>query len=179
MSDRPSEQRSVAALGEQLVQLQRSFHALRQQQTAGRATSAQGVEWAAYGLLFHLVARGPQRSSALAEAACVDPSTVSRQVAQLVKAELVERQSDPDDGRASILVATDRGRVAYQVKLEHRERLFAEVLDGWTDADVATLTELLTRLNESFAHYRATPIDASSSSDAVATTSENDLEETA
>jgi DNA-binding MarR family transcriptional regulator len=175
-----TEQRSVAALGEQVLLLQRSLHALRQQQTAGSATSSQGVEWAAYGLLFQLVARGPQRSSALADAACVDPSTVSRQVAQLVKADLVERQSDPDDGRASILVATERGRAAYQAKLEHRERLFADVLDGWSDVDVATLTALLTRLNESFAQFRATPIEtAGDSTESAATTSEHDLEETA
>ena len=41
---------------------------------------------------------------------CADPSTVSRQVASLVKAGLVERQADPDDGRASILVPTELGR---------------------------------------------------------------------
>lgn len=178
MTAASSQQRSVAALGEQLILLQRSLHALRQQQTAGRATSAQGVEWAAYGLLFHLVARGPQRSSALAEAACVDPSTVSRQVAQLVKADLVERRSDPDDGRASILVATERGRAAYRAKVEHRERFFAELLDGWSDGEVAALTTLLTRLNESITQHRAAPVDAAPPG-TTPTTSEHDHEETA
>ena len=81
---------------------------MRQQLAASRSTSGDGVEWAAYGLLFQLVNDGPRRSSALAETACVDPSTVSRQVAQLVKAGLVERQSDPEDGRASLLVATEQ-----------------------------------------------------------------------
>ena len=74
---------SVGALGEQVVRLQRALGSMRQQLVTGRSTSGEGVEWAAYGLLFQLANDGPRRSSALAEAACVDPSTVSRQVAQL------------------------------------------------------------------------------------------------
>jgi DNA-binding MarR family transcriptional regulator len=146
---------SVGALSEQVLRIQRAFAAMRQQLTASGSTSGDGVEWAAYGLLFQLVKDGPQRSSALAETACVDPSTVSRQVAQLVKAGLVERQSDPEDGRASLLVATDAGRAVYQAKQEHRERMFARVLDGWSTADVEALTTLLARLNDSFAEQRS------------------------
>ena len=102
---------SVAPLSEQVLRTAACLqHRCASSSTANRRTSGDGVEWAAYGLLFQLVNDGPQRSSALAETACVDPSTVSRQVAQLVKAGLVERQSDPEDGRASLLVATERGR---------------------------------------------------------------------
>ena len=43
---------------------------------------------------------------ALAAAVHSDPSTVSRQVAALVRAGLIERQADPEDGRASVLVPT-------------------------------------------------------------------------
>jgi DNA-binding MarR family transcriptional regulator len=152
-------QESIGALGEQVIRLQRAFAGMRQQLSATGATSGDGVEWAAYGLLFQLVNDGPRRSSALAERACVDPSTVSRQVAQLVKAGLVERQSDPEDGRASLLVATDRGRAAYAAKQEHRQRMFARVLDGWVDADVAALTALLTRFNDSFVEQRTSLTD--------------------
>ena len=145
---------TVAALGEQVARMHRSFTTMRQQMTANRATSIDGVEWAAYGLLFRLVDNGPMRSSALAEVVCVDPSTVSRQVAQLVKAGLVERRSDPEDGRASLLVATDRGRTAYATKREQRQQMFAQVLAGWSAGDLATLTELLTRFNDTIAEGR-------------------------
>jgi DNA-binding MarR family transcriptional regulator len=148
---------TTAALGEQVLRLHRAFNGMRQQLVAKSPTSGDGVEWAAYGLLFQLVGTGPQRSSTLAETACVDPSTVSRQVAQLVKAGLVERQSDPEDGRASLLVATAAGRAVYQAKQEHRERMFARVLDGWSTADVEALTSLLTRLNDSITEQRSTP----------------------
>jgi DNA-binding MarR family transcriptional regulator len=146
---------TAAALGEQVLRLHRAFNGMRQQLVGKSPTSGDGVEWAAYGLLFQLVGTGPQRSSTLAETVCVDPSTVSRQVAQLVKAGLAERQSDPEDGRASLLVATEAGRAVYQAKQEHRERMFARVLDGWSPADVETLTALLTRLNDSFTEQRS------------------------
>jgi DNA-binding MarR family transcriptional regulator len=133
---------SVGALSEQVLRIQRAFAAMRQQLTASGSTSGDGVEWAAYGLLFQLVKDGPQRSSALAETACVDPSTVSRQVAQLVKAGLVERQSDPGDGRAALLVSTDRGRAAYA-----------------SADDVDALTALLTRFNDSFVEQRTSLTD--------------------
>jgi DNA-binding MarR family transcriptional regulator len=147
---------TTAALGEQVLRLHRAFNGMRQQLVGKSPTSGEGVEWAAYGLLFQLVGAGPQRSSTLAETACVDPSTVSRQVAQLVNAGLVERQSDPEDGRASLLVATTAGRAVYQAKQEHREQMFARVLDGWSSADVEALTTLLTRLNDSFTEQRST-----------------------
>jgi DNA-binding MarR family transcriptional regulator len=147
---------TVAALSEQVMRLHRAFNTMRQQLTATNATSGEGVEWAAYGLLFQLVTDGPRRGSALAEAACVDPSTVSRQVAQLVKAGLVARQSDPEDGRASLLVATERGRAAYSQKREHRLRMFAHLLESWPEADVVALTDLLSRFNDSFVEQRAT-----------------------
>src|SRR4051794_25994187 len=48
-------------------------------------------------LLAKLVHLGPRRSGELAAELCADPSTVSRQVATLVKQGLVERQADPED----------------------------------------------------------------------------------
>src|ERR1700709_2706144 len=64
-----------------------------------------GVERAAFILLVPLVKDGPRRLSTLADAVHSDVSTVSRQVAQLVKLGLVVRQPDPSDGRASLLPA--------------------------------------------------------------------------
>ena len=68
-----------------------------------------GVERAADVPPARLVIDGPHRSNALAEAAHSDPSTVSRQVAALVRIGYVERRPDPADGRACLLAATDEG----------------------------------------------------------------------
>ena len=143
----------VDALGEQVVRLTRNSHAMRAQMTA-RGQDA--VEWAAYGLLFQLAHDGPRRSSALAESACVDPSTVSRQVGQLVTAGLVERQADPEDGRATLLAATPAGHEVYAAKLERRREMFSRLVHDWSAQDIETFTDLLRRLNDSVADLRPT-----------------------
>jgi len=68
-----------------------------------------GPDRSAMLLLFPLM-DGPQRPGALAELSHADPSTISRQVAELVRRELVRREPDPSDGRASLLAITDAGR---------------------------------------------------------------------
>lgn len=147
----PVDAAAVTALSEAMVRLTRAGHALRTQLAAH---DPDGIEWAAYALLQHLVTDGPQRASALAEAACVDPSTVSRQVGELVAAGLVERRPDPADGRAVLLVATPAGEHVAAARRERRARTFARVVDGWSERDVRTLTRLLERFNDDFAAVR-------------------------
>src|SRR5687767_2537569 len=48
----------------------------------------------------------------LAVRCALDPSTVSRAVAALVRSRLVARTADPRDGRASVLTVTPDGRHA-------------------------------------------------------------------
>jgi len=97
-------------------------------------------------LLFPLM-EGPQRPGALAELSHADPSTISRQVAELVRRELVRREPDPSDGRASLLAITDAGRgVCERVRTLRRELLAAAVA-GWTDAELDTFAGLLSRFN--------------------------------
>ena len=59
-----------------------------------------GADFSAMMLLFPLRHHGPMRVTDLAEVKQADPSTVSRQAAQLVKAGLARREADPVDGRA-------------------------------------------------------------------------------
>lgn len=139
------------ALSDAIVRLTRVTQAIRAQ-IASRAQD--GIDWAAYGLLFQLVQDGPCRSSALAEAACVDPSTVSRQVSELVSAGLVDRRPDPEDGRAVLLAATDAGRTLYAAKRDRRVAIAQRIVEGWSPSDVAQLTELLGRLTDSITTLR-------------------------
>jgi len=150
------------ALSDQVLRLTRTAGALKGQlaaRHAGGEDGAHGIEWAAYALLFQLVTDGPKRSSALAEAVCVDPSTVSRQVAELVKAGLVERVPDPADGRASLLVATARGLEVHAMRRARRVATFGRIVADWPADDVATLTDLLVRFNDSFVALRSALLD--------------------
>ncbi|GAB19194.1 putative MarR family transcriptional regulator [Gordonia effusa NBRC 100432] len=102
------------------------------------------LETAAYKCLFHL-AGAPMRTSRLAEIMVTDPSTVSRHVASLVELGYIRREADPDDGRATLLVATEAGMArAEEVRAHRRSRLYT-LLDGWTGAELETLVALLTR----------------------------------
>ncbi len=152
-----AEPTAVARLGQEVTRLVRASHALKAQ-LHGR--HADGIEWAGYMLLFQLCTGGPQRSSTLAANACVDPSTVSRQVATLVEAGLVERRADPHDGRASLLAATDLGAARHRTIHERRDRAFAGLVADWPEADVQTLVTLLGRLNTSVLDGRATMLEA-------------------
>ena len=93
-------------------------------------------------LLFPLM-EGPQRPGALAELSHADPSTISRQVAELVRRELVRREPDPSDGRASLLAITDAGREVCERVRTLRRELLAAAVAGWTDAELDTFAGLL------------------------------------
>ena len=117
-----------------------------------------GAEFSALLLLFPLQAMGPLRVTDLAEVKQADPSTVSRQAAQLVKAGLARREADPVDGRASRLAVTPEGEVACARLREARHALLSQVLGEWPADRVAAFTDLFHEFNSSVeAHLRCDP----------------------
>jgi DNA-binding MarR family transcriptional regulator len=108
------------------------------------------VEWSAHLLLKTLSVEGPMRSSALAERIESDPSTVSRQVASLVKDGLLERRADPGDGRACLLVPTDRAAAVISEHNEIRLEHFGRMLAGWSEDDLRRFAGLLERFTADF-----------------------------
>jgi DNA-binding MarR family transcriptional regulator len=132
----------VSHLGAQVGRFMRQAGLLRAQMAKNDLS---GIEWSAYSVLFWLVSDGAMRPGALAETMCADPSTISRQTAALIEHGLVERQPDPDDGRAALLVATDRGRTTLADMRAARDALFEAVLVGWSAEDVSLLGDLLGR----------------------------------
>jgi DNA-binding MarR family transcriptional regulator len=104
---------------------------------------------------------GPVSTNALAGALHLDASTVTRQIAPLERAGLIERRPDPADGRSSTIVLTDCGhRAMCEVEAERRRCIEALVSD-WDSAEQDGLAASLTRLNssliESVADYRNRP----------------------
>jgi DNA-binding MarR family transcriptional regulator len=91
--------------------------------------------------------RGPIRLADLATACYIDASTASRQAAELVSDGFLNRQSDPHDGRASLLALTDKGEQAIQELIRRREAFFTAALSDWNADDVRQLADLLERLN--------------------------------
>ena len=100
-----------------------------------------GLFW----LLKNIAAEGPLRVTELAGCTNLDTSTVSRHVAQLHRAGLLERTPDPDDGRAHRLQLTDAGRSRLHDAFERRRTLLRRALGAWEADDVAELDRLLGR----------------------------------
>ena len=119
-----------------------------------------GVERAAYVLLARLVIDGPHRSNALAEAVHSDPSTVSRQIAALVRIGYVERRPDPADGRACLLAATDEGHRVFEANRERRNRDISRVTSDWDEADRERLVELMDRFTTALENHHPHDVPA-------------------
>lgn len=85
----------ASRVGEDLVHLMKAMSALRHHVPRLHPD----VETSAYPVIF-AVSTGPLRVSAIAERVHSDVSTVSRQVSHLVQAGILEKVTDPGDGRA-------------------------------------------------------------------------------
>jgi DNA-binding MarR family transcriptional regulator len=81
----------------------------------------------------------------LAARCALDPSTVSRVVAGLVRSGLVSRSADPADGRASVLAVTPHGQQTLDTVNRWAGEHLAGALRGWRPEDVATFSALLQR----------------------------------
>jgi DNA-binding MarR family transcriptional regulator len=147
----PEPASELAALAQQLIRHTRLIHQAKQTAFANEA-----LDMGALGMLMQLSECGARRQGELADMARLDPSTVSRHVAQLVKAGLVARQPDPQDGRAVQLVATDVGLNRINQAKKRRVGMVADALTGWADEDLAQLTRLLTRLNDDLEKFHQT-----------------------
>jgi DNA-binding MarR family transcriptional regulator len=137
----------VAAVADNVTRLMRSFGRRRAQVLAAKAHD---VEWSAQMVLRCLANAGPLRSSEVAEHVHSDPSTVSRQVAALVKDGLLERRADPEDGRASLLVLTEKADAVLRDHDEVRNRHFAQMLSDWNERDLRRFANLLRRFTHDF-----------------------------
>jgi DNA-binding MarR family transcriptional regulator len=91
---------------------------------------------------------GPVRVSGVAQRLNVALSVASRQVTALERAGYVEREADPEDGRAHRVSITDAGRTVLEESHRRMVHAFSRALEGWSAAEVTALAERLERLRE-------------------------------
>jgi DNA-binding MarR family transcriptional regulator len=133
-----------AELERALTEVARSI--LRLQIPPSDLTDGRSLDRAGYWLLVRLSTMAPVRLSELADTVELDLSTVSRQMRDLVTMGLVVKTPDPHDGRASLLDLSGRGRAVLEAVSDARRRALAEVIDGWSEEERATLARGLARL---------------------------------
>lgn len=102
-----------------------------------------------YSILLHVLDRGPARAAHIVDDLGIDKGAVSRHVAQLAALGLIERTTDPSDGRAQTLVVSDLGRSRIAALRRERRSDFAGRLAGWTEGELAQFAERLGRYNAS------------------------------
>ncbi len=123
-----------------LIRLTKLLQALRQH--APRIHPA--VDATAYPILFNLAAE-PRRVSVLADCVHSDVSTVSRQVSALEAHGLVDKVSDPDDGRAQVVALSGEGQSLLGRIQQQRTEWFRELMDDWTAEEASEFAGHLER----------------------------------
>ena len=122
------------------------------------------VDPSTFPLTRALMCHEAMRVSDLAAVVELDASTVSRQIKQLEDKLIVERATDPADGRASLVRLTEHGRDHMQAAFRRRYARIKAALDPWSEQDKTHLKILLTRLARDLRD--ANDLDESRSSDA-------------
>jgi DNA-binding MarR family transcriptional regulator len=109
---------------------------------AGIAMSAEEIS--ILTVLAHL--DGPERMKPLSEKLGRDATTVSRQVAGLEQAGLLERSPCPDDGRATVVTITKAGSKLVEQTIPLILALRGRAMKGISKAEAKTLVNVLSRM---------------------------------
>lgn len=131
------------------------------------------VDRAGYLALRTLDRLGPTTARGLAGALHLDSSTVARQVATLMQVGLLERRSDPVDGRSWTLVLTSEGRKVMRRMEQDRRNQIERLTHRWSSSDRRHVARSLALLNDSL--VEAVAAGPSPSVDAAASGSSGTL----
>lgn len=114
---------------------------------ARAGTAGAGLSPTDMYLLGAIATRGPVRVSDLARWQGVDKSTVTPQVRRIEARGLVRRAPDPQDRRAWLFTATERGLEVQRELGEGGAAVVRAILATWSRADRETFAGLLTRFS--------------------------------
>ncbi|HEX4289493.1 MAG TPA: MarR family transcriptional regulator [Trebonia sp.] len=106
-----------------------------------------GLSLVDYTLLTQVDAAPGMRAADLAAHFCLDKSTLSRQLEQLITAGLLRRDSEQPGRRGYALALTAAGRQHLDAAADAVRDRLAERLTDWDDADIAAFAELVARFN--------------------------------
>lgn len=121
------------------------------------ATESHGLTSAQSGVLFYLGNANGALIGEAAEALDLAPSAMTGLVDRMARAGLVERRPDPNDGRALRLHLTDLGREAREAARTGLSHLNAQLIEGFTDDEIAVVARWLASLQSKFPKEKPTP----------------------
>jgi DNA-binding MarR family transcriptional regulator len=117
------------------VSVMRLARRLRQQRSDDDISTGQ------YSVLAALVTHGPRTPRELADLERVQPPSMTRTVAGLVEAGLVDRTDHPDDGRQVLVSVSEAGATVVHETRKRRTAWLSQRLAELTSQERATLAE--------------------------------------
>ena len=106
-----------------------------------------GLSLVAYTLLTQVDAEPGMRAADLAAHFCLDKSTLSRQLEQLISAGLLRREGEQPGRRGYVLTLTAAGRQHLDVAGRAVRDRLAERMADWNDDDIDAFGALVARFN--------------------------------
>lgn len=98
-------------------------------------------------VLIELARTGAERVTTLANRLGIEISVISRQLAAMTDAGLVERLRDPEDGRACLVTLSAQGRELLVQLDERRHAWFSNILADFDDTELASAARLIETVN--------------------------------
>lgn len=99
-----------------------------------------------YQVLTAAVGEPPRNQGAITEETGIDRTVLTYLIDDLERLDLVTRRADPADRRSRLVIATDKGRTAWQQHREALQRVEAHLLSPLTPSDATTARTLLQQL---------------------------------
>ena len=127
-----------------------SKHLDRARRTAFAASGLEPWEFDVLAALRRAGAPYQLSPKALLQQTLVSSGTMTNRIDGLVTRQLVERRTDPHDGRGVLVVMTDRGREAVDAAISELISGEAELLEALSRADQERLSALLRKLSLDF-----------------------------
>ncbi len=154
----------AGAILSEMVQIGRTFR------VAGQRSGQRSLTGTRYGFLQHL-SHCDARLTELAHRLLVSAAVASRAIDSLEADGMVERRTDPDDARASLISITDHGRAKLTESESNAVHRFADALSEWSLADAEQAISILRKLNVHLIEVTDSPdsSDAGSSKPLTAT----------
>lgn len=139
----PRGESSTLELVESLMALRRT---LRCAEHVGEMSGSLG--FAALGVLAYVQRNQPTRATDIAKWVGVGPAALSRQVAELESAGLLERTPSPLDARAQLISLTAVGVKDLEQVYARRAGMLAGLLEEWDETDITAATTTVNKIQE-------------------------------
>ena len=105
-----------------------------------------GADIQSWRVLIALYQRGDQPVGELSDLTSINFSTLSRVLGRMEKTALIRRKRGANDGRSFIIELTENGRAMTERILPRAAELEAKATGDFSDAELATLRQLLDKL---------------------------------